>query len=80
MSMSLSRATSPPFSRRPPAGGRHQCNSWPDGFALVDVALRWNERGHQRAVLRDLADDRHLLDDLGLTRQQALDEAKPFWR
>jgi uncharacterized protein YjiS (DUF1127 family) len=38
-------------------------------------------RQRQRAALRDLAEDQHLLDDLGLTRQQALEEAdKPFWR
>jgi uncharacterized protein YjiS (DUF1127 family) len=38
-------------------------------------------RQRQRAALRDLADDPHLLNDLGLTRQQALEEAdKPFWR
>ena len=38
-------------------------------------------RQRQRAALRDLADDPHRLNDLGLTRQQALEEAdKPFWR
>jgi len=38
-------------------------------------------RQRQRLALRDLADDPHLLNDLGLTRQQALEEAdKPFWR
>jgi uncharacterized protein YjiS (DUF1127 family) len=43
--------------------------------------MRWSERGRERAALRDLADDRHLLDDLGLTRQEVLDEAnKPFWK
>jgi uncharacterized protein YjiS (DUF1127 family) len=32
-------------------------------------------------VLREIADDPHLLCDLGLTREQALREAaKPFWR
>jgi len=41
----------------------------------------WSERSRQRAALRNLADDQHLLDDLGLTRQQLMDEAnKPFWR
>ena len=41
----------------------------------------WSERQRQREALRELADDKHLLDDLGLTREQALDEAtKPFWR
>ena len=35
----------------------------------------------QREALRAIADDKHLLKDLGLTREQALEEAdKPFWR
>ena len=38
-------------------------------------------RQRQRVALRDLADDPHRLNDVGLTRQQALEEAdKPFWR
>ncbi len=38
----------------------------------------WAERSRQRRALRGL-DDR-LLDDIGLTREQALREAsKPFW-
>ena len=38
-------------------------------------------RRNQREALRALADDPHLLRDLGLTRDQALEEAdKPFWR
>jgi uncharacterized protein YjiS (DUF1127 family) len=38
-------------------------------------------RQRQRTALRELADDPHRLNDLGLTRQQALEEAdKPFWR
>jgi uncharacterized protein YjiS (DUF1127 family) len=41
---------------------------------------RWARR-RQREALRELADDPHLLRDLGLTRQQALEEAdRPFWR
>jgi uncharacterized protein YjiS (DUF1127 family) len=44
------------------------------------LRLKWARRG-QREALRAIADDPHLLRDLGLTRQQALDEAdKPFWR
>jgi uncharacterized protein YjiS (DUF1127 family) len=40
--------------------------------------LRSSERSRQRADLRDL--DEHLLKDIGITRQQALDEAnRPFW-
>jgi uncharacterized protein YjiS (DUF1127 family) len=42
--------------------------------------LRW-ARHSQRATLRDLADNPHLLRDIGVTREQALDEAdKPFWQ
>jgi uncharacterized protein YjiS (DUF1127 family) len=58
-----------------------QSSSWLGWSALAHALLRWNERGRQRAALRDLAEDLHLLDDLGLTRQQAIDEAnKPFWQ
>ena len=59
----------------------HQEN-W--GFTL---ALLWRElrllraRQRSRRELRELADDPHLLKDLGLTRWEALEEAdKPFWR
>jgi uncharacterized protein YjiS (DUF1127 family) len=42
--------------------------------------LRWARHGQRRA-LHDLADDPHLLADIGVTREQALEEAdKPFWR
>jgi uncharacterized protein YjiS (DUF1127 family) len=55
---------------------RPQSNSW----NLLRRWRRWNERSRQRAALRNLAEDKHLLDDLGLTRQEALDEAdRPFW-
>ena len=41
----------------------------------------WPARRRLRLALRDLADDKHLLADIGLTREEALDEiAKPFWR
>ena len=44
------------------------------------LGRQWVRRGHREA-LRELADDPHLLRDLGLTRDQALEEAdKPFWR
>lgn len=40
----------------------------------------WLDRRLQRIALREIADDPHLLKDLGLTREQALREAaKPFW-
>jgi uncharacterized protein YjiS (DUF1127 family) len=58
---------------------RHpQSNSWPRPFSNV---LRWTDRSRRRAAFRDLADQPQLLDDIGLTRREALDEAgKPFWR
>lgn len=58
----------------------HQSNSGSQA-ARQRGWLSWAERRRQRAALRDLAEDTHLLDDLGLTREQALREAaKPFWR
>jgi uncharacterized protein YjiS (DUF1127 family) len=65
------------YSPRPP-GRRSQSNSWLGRF---NELLRWSERSQQRAALRDLADDPHLLRDIGLTRPEALEEAgKPIWR
>jgi len=41
----------------------------------------WLARSGQRAALGDLVDDAHLLDDIGLTREQAMGEAnKSFWQ
>ena len=55
----------------------HQSNSW---WGLLEKWRVWDERSRQRAALRDIADDPYLLHDLGLTREEALDEAnKPFW-
>ncbi|MET4169456.1 uncharacterized protein YjiS (DUF1127 family) [Bradyrhizobium sp. LA6.1] len=56
----------------------HKQNSW---LTMIDRWLAGSERAHQRADLRAIADDPHLLADLGLTREQALEQAnKPFWR
>jgi uncharacterized protein YjiS (DUF1127 family) len=66
----------------PPSAGlaRPQWNSW-GAFAPWRVIRVWAERRCQRRTLGELADEPHLLDDIGLTRAQALDEAaKPFWR
>ncbi|MFL6828945.1 MAG: DUF1127 domain-containing protein [Bradyrhizobium sp.] len=62
-------------------GGRparhHQPGSW---LKLLDKWLAQNELGHQRAALRDLADDPHLLADLGLTREEAIEQGTTrFW-
>ena len=41
----------------------------------------WFDRQDERIALHEIADDQHLLNDLGLTRDEALREAtKPFWR
>jgi uncharacterized protein YjiS (DUF1127 family) len=54
-----------------------QSNSWQ---MLLRRWRCWTQRSRQRAALRDLADNKHLLDDLGLTSEEALDEAnRPFW-
>jgi uncharacterized protein YjiS (DUF1127 family) len=55
----------------------HQTGSW---RKLLDKWLAHSELIHQRAALRDLADDPHLLADLGLTREQAIEQGTtPFW-
>jgi uncharacterized protein YjiS (DUF1127 family) len=41
----------------------------------------WIVRSSERRALRELAQDRWRLSDIGLTREQALRKAtKPFWR
>jgi uncharacterized protein YjiS (DUF1127 family) len=58
---------------------RHpQSSSW---LRWLDQLLRWTERSRRSAAFRDLADDPHLLRDIGLTRREAIEEAdKPIWR
>lgn len=52
------------------------------GSALVtlfDTVATWNERRRQRRALEALPD--HLLQDIGLSRADAVTEAdKPFWQ
>ncbi len=79
MSMLLTDPWSiPPVQAADPATPLHQSSSRtlrPPGW------WNWLGRQDQRAALREIADDPHLLRDLGLTREQALREAaKPFWR
>jgi uncharacterized protein YjiS (DUF1127 family) len=86
MSTYFSDASSSSERRHPsPPASQHQSNSW---LRLCNKLLRWAERSRLRATYRDLADDPHLLKDLGLSRQdlglshrEAMEEAdKPFWR
>jgi uncharacterized protein YjiS (DUF1127 family) len=77
MSMPFSYASPLPRARPNAADRGHQSNSW---WRLLEIWLLWTERSRQRAGLRDIADDPHLLADLGLTRDEVLDQAnKPFW-
>jgi uncharacterized protein YjiS (DUF1127 family) len=47
----------------------------------LSTIATWIVRSRERRALRELAQDRWRLSDMGLTRQQVLREAtKPFWR
>jgi uncharacterized protein YjiS (DUF1127 family) len=42
---------------------------------------RWFARSRQRRALREIANDFHLLKDIGVSQEEAFREAdKPFWR
>jgi uncharacterized protein YjiS (DUF1127 family) len=79
MSTLLGYAASVPATMSGRLGaGYHQFSSWQ---VLFDTPLRWAERRKQRNTLGDLIDDARMLNDIGLTREQALREVnKPFWR
>ena len=82
--MSTTFSETPAFRLSPPAARRaslHQSNSWRALSASGHLIRRWAERRGQRRALAELARMSHLLDDIGLTRAQALREAaKPFWK
>jgi len=78
MSTPFSIADSFRLTRHRATVDRHQNSSWRGWAALLNKWLRWSERSRQRAGLRDPSE--HLLKDISITRQQALDEAnRPFW-
>ena len=78
MSTLFSYGNLAPRFRRSAAASGHQSNSW---FAWMEKWHVWEERIRQRAALRDILDDPHLLADIGITRDEALEQAdKPFWR
>lgn len=79
--LSTDLASTRPPEPAHPATALHQSSSgrlfrvWAPGW------WGWLDRPFQRIALREIAEDPHLLGDLGLTREQALREAaKPFWR
>jgi uncharacterized protein YjiS (DUF1127 family) len=71
----------PALADRSPWGGiLSQTYASALGASLRTVAA-WIVRSGQRRALRELAQDGRLLNDIGLTREQALNAAaKPFWR
>lgn len=78
MSTLFANSHFPARVRRSAPATVHQRNSW---LGLLARWLASSERMHQRAGLRAIADDPHLLADLGLTREEALEQADmPFWR
>jgi uncharacterized protein YjiS (DUF1127 family) len=78
MSTLFGYGNSLPHVRRNAVVRHPQLNSW---RTVLEKWRAWDERNRQRAALRDIADDPHLLADLGLTREDALDQAsEPFWR
>jgi len=71
----------PPLRAADPAMSLHQSSSGPCPSCRRPGWWSWLDRPFQRIALRDIADNPHLLRDLGLTREEALGEAaKPFWR
>jgi uncharacterized protein YjiS (DUF1127 family) len=71
----------PPPQAAGPATLGHQSSSGTLPGIRSPRWWRWIDRPLQRIALREIADDPHLLSDLGLTRDQVLREAvKPFWR
>ena len=63
---------------RPARADEPQFHSWPRRLRHV---LNWADRARERDALRALADNKHLLNDIGLSRDQALGEAdRLFWQ
>lgn len=78
MSIPIADRGFPGRVRRRATAADHEQNSWQ---VLIGRWLGRIERINQREDLRAIANDPHLLADLGLTREQALEQAdKPFWR
>jgi uncharacterized protein YjiS (DUF1127 family) len=69
----------PPAQAAEPATPLHQSSSGTPAAIRQPAWLSWLDRPLRRIALREIADDPHLLSDLGLTREEALREAaKPF--
>ena len=82
MSMLLTDISSiPPPRAADPAARLHQSGSGRSPNIRRREWWSWLDQQYERKALREIANDAHLLRDLGLTREQALREAtKSFWR
>ena len=82
MSIMLTDISSmPPIHVADPGAQLHQSSSGPSATIRPRGWWSWFDRQDERIALREVSDDPHLFNDLGLTREQALHEAaKPFWR
>lgn len=70
----------PPPQAADPATPLHQSSSGRRSASYRPAWWSWLDRPLQRIALREIAEDPHLLSDIGLTREEALREAaKPFW-
>ena len=73
--------TSAPKAMAPSGQGVASARRLSMAAAILPTLRFWSARSRQRNALRDVAQEDHLLNDIGLTRAQALGEAaKPFWR
>jgi uncharacterized protein YjiS (DUF1127 family) len=71
----------PPVQAANPSTSLHQSSSGRQRAVGRPGWWSWLDRPFQRIALRDIADNPHLLRDIGMTREEALREAaKPFWR
>ncbi len=62
---------------QPPSNAWTRIRLWPE--RLFAALLRWQQRAEERHALEALSD--HILKDIGISRSDALAEArKPFWR
>ncbi|WP_095735160.1 hypothetical protein [Bradyrhizobium sp. UFLA03-84] len=81
MSTLLADAPSnPPVQVANSSISHHQSSSRPSLPVDRHGWWSWLDQQYERKALREIADDPHLLRDLGLTREEALREAtKSFW-
>jgi len=79
--LSTNMLSIPPVQAADPATQINQSRSGTSPTIQRRGWWSWFDRQDERIALREIADDQHLLNDLGLTRDEALREAaKSFWR